>query len=63
MRVLVIDAIAREGIDFLTARGFQVDQVASTLPAADLHARLGDYEAIITRSSTTVTRAFQVPAA
>jgi D-3-phosphoglycerate dehydrogenase len=58
MKVLVIDAIAREGIDFLTARGFQVDQVASTLPAADLHARLADYEAIITRSSTTVTPAF-----
>src|SRR5262245_1401759 len=55
MRVLVIDAIAREGVEFLAARGFQVDQIPSALPAAELHARVGEYEAIVTRSSTAVT--------
>jgi D-3-phosphoglycerate dehydrogenase len=58
MRVLVIDAIAPEGIAHLEARGCRVDQVSSALPRADLLARLGDYEAIITRSSTTVTAEF-----
>ena len=58
MRVLVIDVIAREGVEFLVSRGFQVDQIPSTLPAADLFARLGDYEAIVTRSSTAVTPEF-----
>jgi D-3-phosphoglycerate dehydrogenase / 2-oxoglutarate reductase len=58
MRVLVIDAIAPEGIAYLTERGFQVDQVSSKLPKEELYRRLGDYEAIITRSSTTVTPEF-----
>jgi D-3-phosphoglycerate dehydrogenase len=56
VRVLVIDAIAPEGIAYLVERGFQVDQVAKP-SAAELQARLGDYEAIITRSSTAVTPA------
>ena len=55
MKVLVIDAIAPEGIAYLRERGFQVDEVSSTLPREALLARLGDYEAIVTRSSTTVT--------
>jgi D-3-phosphoglycerate dehydrogenase len=58
MRVLVIDAIAPEGIAYLTERGFQVDQVSSKLPKEELYGRLGDYEAIVTRSSTTVTPEF-----
>ena len=58
MRVLVIDAIAPEGIAYLRERGFEVDEVSSKLAKADLHGRLGDYEAIITRSSTTVTPEF-----
>ena len=58
MRVLVIDAIAPEGIAYLTERGFQVDQVSSKLPKDELYARLGEYEAIVTRSSTTVTPEF-----
>src|SRR5512144_3161416 len=58
MHVLVIDTIASEGIAYLEARGCRVDQVSSALPRADLLARLGDYEAIITRSSTTVTAEF-----
>jgi D-3-phosphoglycerate dehydrogenase len=58
MKVLVIDAVAPEGIAYLTERGFQVDQVSSKLPAEELHARIGEYEAIITRSSTSVTAEF-----
>jgi len=58
MRVLVIDTIAPEGIAYLTERGFQVDQVSSKLPKDELHARLGEYEAMVTRSSTTVTPEF-----
>ena len=58
MKVLVIDAIAREGVDFLASRGFQVDQIPSAVPAAELFARIGDYEAIVTRSSTAVTAEF-----
>ncbi|MBI2529319.1 MAG: phosphoglycerate dehydrogenase [Candidatus Rokubacteria bacterium] len=58
MRVLVIDAIAAEGIAFLTERGFRVDQVSSKLPREELYAKIAGYEAIITRSSTTVTPEF-----
>jgi len=58
MRVLVIDAIAPEGIAYLRERGFEVDTVSSALPKADLYGRLGDCEAIITRSSTAVTPEF-----
>ena len=58
MKVLVIDTIAAEGIAYLTERGFEVDQVSSKLPKDELHARLGEYEAIVTRSSTTVTPEF-----
>jgi D-3-phosphoglycerate dehydrogenase len=58
MKVLVIDAIAPEGIEFLASRGFQVEQVSSKLPREELFARLGDVEAIITRSSTSVTPEF-----
>ena len=58
MKVLVIDAIAPEGIAYLRERGFQVDEVSSTLPREALLARLGEYEAIVTRSSTTVTPEF-----
>ena len=58
MKVLVIDTIAPEGIAYLAERGFQVDQVSSKLPKDELYARLGDYEAIVTRSSTAVTPEF-----
>ena len=58
MKVLVIDTIAPEGIAHLTERGFQVDQVSSKLDRETLLARLGDYEGIVTRSSTTVTSEF-----
>ena len=58
MKVLVIDAISPEGIAYLTERGFQVDQVSGKLPKDELHARIGEYESIITRSSTAVTAEF-----
>src|SRR3990170_4122257 len=45
MKVLVIDAIAKEGIAYLAERGFEVEKIAG-------------YEAIITRSSTTVNAEF-----
>src|SRR3989442_14087018 len=54
MRVLVIDAIAPEGIKYLEERGFQVDQVSSKMPRPELLATIAEYEAIVTRSSTTV---------
>ncbi|MEK7371465.1 MAG: phosphoglycerate dehydrogenase [candidate division NC10 bacterium] len=58
MNVLVIDTIAPEGLAFLTERGFQVEQVSSKLPREELYAKIAGYEAIITRSSTTVTPEF-----
>jgi D-3-phosphoglycerate dehydrogenase len=58
VKTLVIDSIAPEGIAFLTARGFRVDEVSSSAPPDELQARLGEYEAIITRSSTAVTPEF-----
>ncbi|MBI4589439.1 MAG: ACT domain-containing protein [Candidatus Rokubacteria bacterium] len=54
MRALVIDTIAPEGIAFLRVHGFEVDQIKKPSPE-ELHARIGDYEAIVTRSSTAVT--------
>jgi D-3-phosphoglycerate dehydrogenase / 2-oxoglutarate reductase len=58
MRVLVIDTISPEGIAYLEARGFHVDQISSKLPRDTLYGRIVDYEAIITRSSTAVTGEF-----
>src|SRR5215472_18667249 len=58
MRVLVIDTISPEGIRYLEERGFQVDVVSSKLDKETLYARLEDYEAIVTRSSTAVTAEF-----
>ena len=58
MRVLVIDAIAQEGIAYLAVRGFEVEQVSSKIPRAELFEKIAGYEAIITRSSTTVNAEF-----
>lgn len=54
MRVLVVDAIAPEGIAYLRERGFEVEQLLGPPPAA-LHQALGRAEALVTRSSTEVT--------
>jgi hypothetical protein len=43
MRVLVVDAIAPEGLAYLRERNIQVDELAKpTLET--LYARIGDYE-------------------
>ena len=54
MKVLVIDAIAQEGIAYLAERGFEVEQISSKIPRAELFEKIAGYEAIITRSPTTV---------
>ncbi len=54
MRVLVVDAIAPEGLAYLRERDIQVDELAKpTLET--LYARIGDYDGLITRSGTAVT--------
>jgi D-3-phosphoglycerate dehydrogenase len=58
MKVLVIDTVAPEGIAYLESRGFRVDQVSSAMPHAEWWGRLGEYDAIVTRSSTAVTAEF-----
>src|SRR6266850_7208081 len=58
MRVLVIDSIAPEGMAYLEERGLQVDQVSSKMPRRELFETIAGYEAIITRSSTTVNAEF-----
>src|SRR3970040_612856 len=58
MKVLVIDAIAQEGIAYLGERGFEVEQVSAKHPRAELFEKIAGYEAIITRSSTTVNAEF-----
>jgi D-3-phosphoglycerate dehydrogenase / 2-oxoglutarate reductase len=55
-RVLVTDDIDAEGVAILTAEpSLQVDEVA-TLPVAELLERIGDYDAIVGRSATKITR-------
>jgi D-3-phosphoglycerate dehydrogenase len=54
MNVLVVDAIAAEGLAYLRERGLTVDEIAK--PSREtLHARLPEYEALITRSGTAIT--------
>jgi D-3-phosphoglycerate dehydrogenase len=54
MRVLVVDAVAQEGIAYLREHGFEVDELPK--PSREtLDARIGDYEALVTRSGTAVT--------
>lgn len=56
-RLLVTDEIDPEGVACLRAVAeFAVDEVP-TLPAAELLARIGDYDAIIGRSATKITDA------
>ena len=58
MKVVIIDAIAREGVAHLVERGFEVEQISSKLPREELFQKIADSEAIITRSSTTVNVEF-----
>src|SRR5207245_10657170 len=54
MRVLVVEAIAPEGLAYLREHGVDVDELAKAC-AAELRRRLPDYEGLITRSGTAVT--------
>lgn len=54
MRVLVVDAIAPEGLDYLRDRKFDVEQLHKPSDAA-LNASLAEAEAMITRSGTAIT--------
>jgi D-3-phosphoglycerate dehydrogenase / 2-oxoglutarate reductase len=55
-RVLVTDGLHRVGVEALVKLGLEVE-VAPTLPEAALIARVGEYEGLIVRSATRVTRA------
>src|SRR5258705_2168603 len=58
MKVVIIDAIAPEGVAHLVERGFEVERISSKLPREELFQKIADSEAIITRSSTTVNVEF-----
>ena len=55
-RVLVTDGLDSVGVDALRKHGLEVDVVGS-LDERALAARLGEYEGLIVRSATKVTRA------
>ena len=54
MKVLVVDSIAEEGLAYLREHGFEVDELVRPKPET-LSARIGEYDALITRSLTAVT--------
>jgi D-3-phosphoglycerate dehydrogenase len=54
LRVLVADAVAPAGLQYLRDHGFEVQELARPSPEA-LRAALADCEALITRSGTAVT--------
>jgi D-3-phosphoglycerate dehydrogenase / 2-oxoglutarate reductase len=54
MRVLVVDAIAPEGLAYLREHGFTVDELFKASQEV-LFGRLPDYDALITRSGTAIT--------
>jgi D-3-phosphoglycerate dehydrogenase len=58
MKVVIIDAIAPEGVAHLVEHGFEVEEVSSKLPREELFERIAESEAIITRSSTNVNGDF-----
>src|SRR5215510_11460503 len=58
MNVVIIDAIAREGVAHLVERAFDVEEISSKLPRQELFEKIAGCEAIITRSSTTVNAEF-----
>jgi D-3-phosphoglycerate dehydrogenase len=53
MRILVSDSIAREGVELLKGAG---DVNAAELSPEELLAQIGDYDALVVRSRTKVTR-------
>ena len=54
MKILVTDGITSEGAKILTDAGHQVDKVKLT--PEDLLKKIGDYDCIIVRSATKVTK-------
>ena len=54
MRVLVVEAVAPEGLAYLRERGFSVDELRKP-SLEEIHAALPAYEGLITRSGTAVT--------
>ncbi len=54
-RILVSDPIAEDGVNALKEGGADVD-VKTGLPPEDLKAIIGDYQALVVRSETKVTR-------
>lgn len=54
MRVLVVEAIAPEGLAYLRERGVEVDELQKPAPG-ELRARLPEYDGLVTRSGTAVT--------
>src|SRR5207247_1415661 len=61
-RVLVTDGLQAVGVDALAKQGLEVD-VVETLPEPALVARIGEYEGLIVRSATKVTRVVLVAGA
>jgi len=55
MRILITDGIEKTGADILLKAGFELTQ--KTFTPDELLATIGDYDAIIVRSATKVTRA------
>ena len=54
-RVLVTDGLHAAGVGALRKHGLEVDE-AGALAEAELAARIGEYEGLIVRSATRVTR-------
>jgi D-3-phosphoglycerate dehydrogenase len=54
MKILVTDGISQEGAAILTDSGHEVDQ--TKLSPEDLLAKIGEYDTIIVRSATKVTK-------
>jgi len=56
MKILVSDKLANEGLDILTSeKDFQVD-VNTGLKPEELIKAIGDYDALVVRSGTKVTK-------
>lgn len=55
MKVLAADGVSEQGIGILREAGFEVD-VKDKLPAEELLATIGEYDALIVRSASTVTK-------
>jgi D-3-phosphoglycerate dehydrogenase len=54
MRILITDGIEKTGADILLREGFELTQ--KTLKPDELVEAIGDYDAIIVRSATKVTK-------